>query len=374
VTINRRLRAALAGSLAALASAGVLVAAGPARADTIGDARAQAAALAASVAQLQTRAEVATEAYDAAESRLAEAVTREALAQRQVDTDQASAQDAVDQQQARVRALYESGGRATLLATVLAGSDPADAMSRLHTIGSLFSYDSGDVASTQAVATDAAELEQQLSTSARKVTRLQHAAAVAAGRVRLLLAQQRRDLRAANRQVRVLVVQQQVAQAAADAIAFQDAVTNAGGMLGQQGTTPANDVAAGAIAAARTRLGDPYLWGGTGPNSFDCSGLTQWAYAHVGIQLPRVAADQYNAGVHVPMDSLEPGDLLFWATDVNQPVTIHHVAIYLGAGMMLAAPHTGDVVKVEPVYLSGYIGATRPYAAVTAASGVSTAP
>jgi cell wall-associated NlpC family hydrolase len=202
------------------------------------------------------------------------------------------------------------------------------------------------------------------------VVRLQHAAAVAAGRVRLLLAQQRSELQAANREVRTLVAQQQAAVAAADAAAFQNAFVDAGGALGQQGTTPPNDIAAGAIAAARTRLGDPYLWGGTGPDSFDCSGLTQWAYALVGIQLPRVAADQYNAGPHVGLDALEPGDLLFWATDLNDPATIHHVALYLGAGMMIAAPHTGDVVKIEPVYLSGYIGATRPYATVAATAGM----
>lgn len=367
MTRRPRLWAAVAAPLAAVLVAPLLVA-GPASADTIGDARAQAAALAASVADLATRAEVATEAYNAAESRLAAAVTRQALAQRQVDADQATAQTAVDQQQARIRALYESGGRTTLLATVLAGSDPVDAMSRLHVVSSLFAYDSADVASTASVADQAAALVHRLDAAAREVTRLQHTAAIAAGRVRLLLSQQRHELRAANRQVRTLVAQRQAALAAADAAAFQNAFLDAGGVLGDQGTTPPNDIAAGAIAAARTRLGDDYVWGATGPDTFDCSGLTQWAYAHVGIQLPRVAADQYNAGAHVALDSLQPGDLLFWATDIRNPVTIHHVAMYLGAGMMIAAPHTGDVVKIQPVYLSGYIGATRPYMDLTTAA------
>jgi len=80
-----------------------------------------------------------------------------------------------------------------------------------------------------------------------------------------------------------------------------------------------------------------------------------------GISLPRVAADQWNVGAHVDLAELLPGDLLFWATDPNDPATIHHVAIYIGGGMMIAAPHTGDVVKVEPVYMDGFIGATRPW-------------
>jgi cell wall-associated NlpC family hydrolase len=77
--------------------------------------------------------------------------------------------------------------------------------------------------------------------------------------------------------------------------------------------------------------------------------------------LPRVAADQYNVGPHVALPDLQPGDLLFWATDLSNPASIHHVAMYVGGGMMIAAPHTGDVVKVEPVYMDGFIGATRPY-------------
>ena len=127
------------------------------------------------------------------------------------------------------------------------------------------------------------------------------------------------------------------------------------------GITARREATARAIAAARTKLGDPYLWGGTGPNAYDCSGLTQFAYGSAGIVLPRVAADQWTVGRHVALGDLQPGDLLFWATDTSNPATIHHVAMYIGNGLMIAAPHTGDVVKIEPVYLDGFIGATRPW-------------
>jgi len=344
--------------LAAIAAVTALVP--RAAADPLGDARARAASLAATVNRLQTQAEVATERYDAVETLLGDAVTEQLLAERAVEADQQVAQSAEDLISDRVRAIYESGGEATLFATVLSGDDPNDIMLRLHTVGSLLSVDRTGLSTAQATTRHAAQLEAELAASATKVTRLQHEAATAAARVRTLLASQQHALAAANAQVRSMVAAQQAAAAAASAQDFAAALAAAGGSL--TGTTvPPNKIAATAIAAARTRLGDAYVWGATGPDTFDCSGLTQWAYAHAGVLLPRVAADQWNAGPHVTLADLAPGDLLFWATDLSNPATIHHVALYLGNGLMIAAPHTGDVVKIEPVYLSGYIGATRPY-------------
>jgi cell wall-associated NlpC family hydrolase len=121
--------------------------------------------------------------------------------------------------------------------------------------------------------------------------------------------------------------------------------------------------AAGAIYYAQSKLGTPYLWGGTGTSAedgrFDCSGLTQAAYHSVGIQLPRVANDQWNAGPHPSRDQLLPGDLVFFATDLSDPRSIHHVGIYVGGGYMLDAPHTGAVIRFDPIDEADYFGATR---------------
>ena len=362
--MKSRPRARVLGSLAVAltfcTAAGSIVTVVPAAADPLADARARAAALAATVDRLETAAEVATERYNAAEAALGVAVTTQELAGRRLEADQAAAQQASDKVAARVRALYETGGRATLLATVLNGSDPTDTVARLHMVGNLLSFDSADMTQALQVTQKARQRTAQLDASAREVTRLQRSAADAAAQVQTLLDQQQHALRAAGREVRRLAQERRAALAAASAQAFSAALLGAVGTM-SVGTTPTNDIAAGALAAARSRLGDPYVWGATGPNTFDCSGLTQWSYAHVGIQLPRVAADQWNAGPHVTLSELEPGDLLFWATDLANPATIHHVAMYLGNGMMIAAPHTGDVVKIQPVYMSGYIGATRPY-------------
>lgn len=121
--------------------------------------------------------------------------------------------------------------------------------------------------------------------------------------------------------------------------------------------------AAGAISYAQEKLGTPYLWGGDGDpeqgGRFDCSGLTQAAYASVGITLPRVANDQYNAGPHPGRDQLLPGDLVFFSHDPTNSRAIHHVGIYVGGGYMIDAPRTGAVIRFDPVDGSDYFGATR---------------
>ncbi len=108
----------------------------------------------------------------------------------------------------------------------------------------------------------------------------------------------------------------------------------------------ANTVGEQALQAALTRRGDPYVWGAAGPSEFDCSGLVKWAYAQVGINLPHYTVSQWNMGEHISKSQLEPGDLVFFFP------TIEHVGIYVGDGLMLDAPQTGQVVQIQPVFWS----------------------
>ncbi|MBX7551200.1 bifunctional lytic transglycosylase/C40 family peptidase [Streptomyces sp. tea 10] len=129
--------------------------------------------------------------------------------------------------------------------------------------------------------------------------------------------------------------------------------------------TPApTEAAARAVAFARAQLGTPYVWGGDGPadGGFDCSGLTQAAYHAASISIPRVAQDQYDAGPHVPRGAAPaPGDLLFFGTG---PRDITHVALYIGGGQAIDAPHPGAVVRQGPAHTDSpsFQGATRPAA------------
>ncbi|MTD59503.1 C40 family peptidase, partial [Amycolatopsis pithecellobii] len=107
-----------------------------------------------------------------------------------------------------------------------------------------------------------------------------------------------------------------------------------------------------AVNVALSKLGSNYVWGATGPSTFDCSGLTLFSYGKAGISLPRTAASQQGVGMAVSRSQLQPGDLVFFGSPA------HHVGIYLGDGKMVHAPDTGDVVKISPLQ-NDYSGARR---------------
>jgi cell wall-associated NlpC family hydrolase len=106
------------------------------------------------------------------------------------------------------------------------------------------------------------------------------------------------------------------------------------------GVSPAASIA---VQAALSRVGDPYVWGASGPGAFDCSGLVMWAYAQAGVSLPHFSGAQYAMTTHIPMADLQPGDLVFPA-DPGQ-----HVAMYIGNGEIVQAPYTGADVQVVPM-------------------------
>jgi cell wall-associated NlpC family hydrolase len=104
---------------------------------------------------------------------------------------------------------------------------------------------------------------------------------------------------------------------------------------------PASGYAGVAVQKALTKQGDPYQWGATGPNAFDCSGLIVWAYGQAGVSLPRTSEEMASYGTNVgDISNAQPGDIVVYYNDA------HHVGLYIGNGMVLHAPHTGDVVRV----------------------------
>jgi hypothetical protein len=133
--------------------------------------------------------------------------------------------------------------------------------------------------------------------------------------------------------------------------AIAEPILTSGGPIGER-----------AVSIAMQYLGVPYVWAGASPFSgFDCSGLTMYVYAQLGIHLIHFAGAQYNEGTRIPIELLAPGDLVFFHPGALGP---GHVGIYIGAGEFIQAPHTGDVVKISPLdgkYALSYVGAVRPY-------------
>jgi cell wall-associated NlpC family hydrolase len=143
-------------------------------------------------------------------------------------------------------------------------------------------------------------------------------------------------------------------------LAAQSAGRNA--VVADRSTLPLPQALAAAIWAAASQVGVPYVWGGEtplpGPDAgFDCSGLVQWAYGQAGITLPRTAQEQHDAVTPIPADQAQPGDLVFWDDGTT---SVQHVAIYVGAGIVLEAPSTGSVISYSALWTNGLVGFGRP--------------
>jgi cell wall-associated NlpC family hydrolase len=159
-----------------------------------------------------------------------------------------------------------------------------------------------------------------------------------------------------NGQIADLVAQEQAKRAAEEA-ARTKALVAANPVSGSAVPTfdtskipPASGAAGAVVAYASAQLGKPYCYAGTGPDCFDCSGLTMMAWAQAGVSMSHGSYDQLASFPRVSMDQLQPGDLVYWDS---------HVGIYVGNGSVLHAPHTGTVVQITPIW-PGVIGANRP--------------
>ncbi|TVT16639.1 NlpC/P60 family protein [Amycolatopsis rhizosphaerae] len=305
---------------------------------TSSDALAQYRAAAAQAEQLNEDALNAQSDFNAKQAELAKANIDLQAANARVKAAQADAagvQSAVDQ---FTDASFISGAQYNRLSALLTGTSAQDFLDRSSALAVL-ADDKNKALSQYTSAIDAAASAQQQAADAKN--RAQAASDAAAQLLNDLHARQD----ALNKQVSDLK-QLATRLSAADRAAQRDTG-------GSNPNLPAPTAAAQtAINVALSKLGDPYGWGDTGPNSFDCSGLTQYSYRQAGITLPRTAAEQQGFGLYVSRADLQPGDLVFYGSPA------HHVGIYLGDGKMVHAPTTGDVVKISSLQ-NDYSGARR---------------
>ena len=262
----------------------------------------------------------------------------------------------------RARSSYIAGP-GWFVAGLVGADDPADVLARLPLQRAVLE---GDLALVDQVAQAKARLDDTRSRlSARLVEQARSAEQLDAKRAQAeqLATDIKRELRTMDRRVASLIEQDRRREEASQRAAFTDylAAARAAGTAPVRGGR-ASAAARKAVAVALAQLGSPYVWGASGPGSFDCSGLTSFAYAAAGVTIPRVSRAQFAAYAGRPVDPLHlvPGDLVFFADTPTAPSTIHHVGMYIGNGLMVEAPHTGAVVRTSSIWRSTYAGAVRP--------------
>jgi len=288
---------------------------------------------------LNDQAEKITEAYDAARDNLT-AITRK----RQVAGDQLTRERtllAKVQQRigAQANLAYRSGGFGGFVALVN-NPNPDDFLDQSAMLDEVSRYQAEQLAAVNSARHDVAAAETAF--NAQEAAASQTLATIAADKSRIngLLAAAQGVLNSLRSADRARLAAEAAANAAA-ARAMRFAYNG-----------PASGRAAAAVRFAYAQLGKPYQYGGAGPNSFDCSGLTMRAWEAGGVSLPHNAAAQQSDVRYVSGSDLQPGDLIFFGNPA------HHVGIYIGGGRMIAAPHTGTVVQIQSV--GSYTGAGRP--------------
>ena len=357
---------------AALVAAGLFSLASP---PAVADIRHDIATARAQLNRLNAREEVMAERLDAARWHLSTAQTRAQIATKALVRAQrrlASARVAVG----RFAAQAYMGGDVQSM-SIIAGdaSDPTQLLDKMATLQAisrsqqlaLGELDGAQREEQQAEATTNAALavERKLYRDAQDArTAILHQAAQAQTLLSHLQAKQQQLIRAARAAAARRAAQAEAARLARErTLAAQAAVALAAQSVNPAPVLPAAEhggagAARTALRVAMRQLGKPYVWGAAGPDTFDCSGLTMYAYAAAGISLTHYTGAQWNEGRHVSQSQLRPGDLVFFNTDAP----LGHEGMYIGNGQFVHAPHTGDVVKVSSLsgyYQQTYAGAVR---------------
>lgn len=348
-----------AASLAVLPSAAPAFAAGDSTALTLGQPQPQPQALTQAELALQPvldklhatyqLAEAATQKYDALSEQLVQAQTDDAELQVLVDNAQ-SGVDAGTVLAGQLAAAQYRNGSLSQLGELIFANDPQQALHGAELLA--------------AAGKSQAAFLAQLKADQNQLLAARAAAAVAKDRAGGLVAAQsaardtiNKELDTVRLQVATLTGAQQTQLSQLeqkDADTAQLALL-ASGMLGNSGLKP-SVAGAAAVAYAFQQIGSPYVWGGTGPykDGFDCSGLTSQAWLHAGQAIPRTSEEQWAQLTHVPLNALRPGDLIVYFSGAS------HIAIYIGGGLVIQAPHTGAFVHVTPMAQNPILGAVRP--------------
>ncbi|MEY9876054.1 cell wall-associated NlpC family hydrolase [Streptacidiphilus sp. MAP12-33] len=339
--------------LAVTALALVPTAAVPARAAapaTVPESRsARLAALQAEIASLYQQAEAATAAYDAATQAVTQQQAQILALAREIVAQQAQ----VDQLTSLVGQIAAAQYDGTALAgsqtlQLLLAQDPSAYLAQLPLVSQATTSVAGTLSRLQQAKAALAAYGEQATADWEALAKDQAAAATAVADIKGRLGHAQALLASLSGPDLAALQQLQAASAYAAQMAWRGSLTPA--ELARQASGAARAVIAYAVA----QIGKPYLWGGVGPASFDCSGLVMRAWQAAGVDIPRTSQEQWAGLRHVSVSDLRPGDLIVYFRDAT------HVALYVGDGAIIQAPHPGGVVELAAAGSMPILGVVRP--------------
>ncbi|MGW7282827.1 NlpC/P60 family protein [Streptomyces sp. NPDC054844] len=330
------------------------------------------------VGDLYRQAGSATEKYNAAKEKTSKQRKRVATLLDDVAERTQKLNEAREELGSFASAQYRTGSTVPETATFLLADSPQDYVDRTHLMDRLTGRQKGAVDDYVTQQSETMEKRREATESLQTLTESQSDLKTAKATVQKKLATARELLSelTAEEKARLAAIEkkkQEEADRKAAELAKQqaeerkrqeeadrqesDASSGSSGSAGSGGTgtetgstTPDSSYgtkAEKALAFARAQIGKPYVWGATGPDSYDCSGLTQAAWKNAGVTLPRTTYDQVDAGTTVPVSQAQPGDLVFFYDDLS------HVGLYIGNGMMIHAPKPGAYVREESIFYDG---------------------
>jgi cell wall-associated NlpC family hydrolase len=283
----------------------------------------------AQVNKLYDEAEQATEKYDGAKEKQQTLQKQVSQLQDEVAREQSDLNNLQDELGSLASAQYRSGGIDESVQLLLS-ANPDDYLAKASTLDQLSNKQADEL---KQIAEKQRTLDQQKAEAASKLQELDQ--------TRTELGTKKKEIQAKLQKAQKLLNTLTAAERASLAAQQSAASRSSSSRVNLGNDTAATQRAAAALSAAETKLGDPYVYGASGPGSFDCSGLTSWAYAQAGVSIPRTAESQASAGTRLTASQLKPGDLVIFYSDY------HHVGLYAGNGMVLHAPRTGENVKYE---------------------------